>query len=236
MTHRVAVLGLGLMGYGMANNLLRAGFPLTVYNRSRDKAAPLAAAGATVAETPRQAAEGADVVVSMVADDTASRAVWLGETGALAGARDGALLIECSTLSTAWVRELAGLASAKGCPLLDAPVTGSQPQAEAGELGFFVGGDAEALRQVEPVLKAMGQRINHHVPFSHLGARHLARRDVGERIAVADGEGERIARGEVGQLGRRPQDRAHGVVLAARRKARLDEGHAPLCRGERTAS
>ncbi len=193
MTQRVAVLGLGLMGSGMAKNLLRAGFPLTVYNRSRDKAATLAATGAGVAEIPKQAAEGADVVISMVADDNASRAIWLGETGALAGARAGALLIECSTLSTAWVRELAGLASAKGCPLLDAPVTGSQPQAEAGELGFFVGGDADALKQAEPVLKAMGQRINHLGPTGSGVTMKLVNNLMGGVQIVALAEGLALA-------------------------------------------
>ena len=181
------------MGSGMAKNLLRAGFPLTVYNRSRDKAAPLAAAGARVAETPRQAAEGADVVIGMVADDTASRAIWLGESGALVGVRAGALLIECSTLSSAWVRELAGLAAGQGCALLDAPVTGSQPQAEAGELGFFVGGDAEALKQAEPILKAMGQRINHLGPTGSGVTMKLVNNLMGGVQIVALAEGLALA-------------------------------------------
>ncbi|MFN8473307.1 MAG: NAD(P)-dependent oxidoreductase [Anaerolineae bacterium] len=193
MTQRVAVLGLGLMGRGMASNLLRAGFPLTVYNRSHDKAAPLAAEGARVAETPRQAAEEADILISMVADDTASRAIWLGDAGALAAARAGMLLIECSTLSTAWVRELAGLAAGKGCALLDAPVTGSQPQAEAGELGFFVGGDAETLRQATPVLNAMGQRINHLGPTGSGATMKLVNNLMGGVQIVALAEGLALA-------------------------------------------
>jgi len=161
---RVALIGLGLMGSGMARNLLKAGFPLVVYNRSREKGLPLRDAGAEVADTPRQAAEGADVVISMVADDGASRHIWLGEAGALEGARPGTVLIECSTLSTRWVRELAGRAQDMGCQFLDAPVTGSQPQAEAGELTFLVGGDARTLEQVEPILKAMGRTIHHLGP------------------------------------------------------------------------
>ncbi len=189
MTQRVAVLGLGLMGSGMAKNLLRAGFPLTVYNRSRDKAAPLAAAGAGVAETPRQAVEGADVVISMVVEDSASRAIWLGETGALAAASAGTILIECSTLSTAWVRELAGLAAGKGCALLDAPVTGSQPQAEAGELGFFVGGDADVLKAATPIFNAMGQRINHLGPSGSGAAMKLINNLMGgvQMVVLAEG-------------------------------------------------
>src|SRR6185295_4165140 len=98
MSHsRVAVLGLGLMGTGMAGSLLRAGFPVTVFNRSPARAKPLAEAGARVASSARDAAADADVVVSMVADDRAARAVWMDEQGALAGAKPGALLVESST-------------------------------------------------------------------------------------------------------------------------------------------
>lgn len=161
---RIALLGLGIMGSGMAHNLLKASFPLTVYNRTRSKADDLAAAGAAVADTPRDAAANADVVISMVADDAASRALWLGDNGALAGAPRDAVLIESSTLTTAWVHELAEQAAARGCQLLDAPVRGSKPQAESGELNFLVGGDGSVLERVRPVLEAMGRRVDHLGP------------------------------------------------------------------------
>jgi hypothetical protein len=96
---RVAVLGLGIMGQGMAGRLLSAGFPLAVYNRKPEKAEHLKSAGAFVARTPREAAARAEVVISMVADDVASRTVWLGPDGALAGAAPGTVLVESSTLS-----------------------------------------------------------------------------------------------------------------------------------------
>jgi 3-hydroxyisobutyrate dehydrogenase len=158
---RIAFLGLGIMGIAMARRLLDAGFPLTIFNRSADKARPLAAAGARVASTAREAAEDVDIVIAMVADDAASRQLWLGDNGALAGAAKGALLIECSTLSTGWVSELNTAAKAAGCELLDAPVAGSKPQAIAGELRFFVGGSAEALEKARPELSVMGQSITH---------------------------------------------------------------------------
>src|SRR5688500_12886093 len=104
----VTLLGLGIMGNGIARNLIKAGFPLTVYNRTRAKAEPLAALGAVVAASPGEAAAGADIVIVMVGDDLASRTVWLGEGGALAMTPANAVLIECSTLSLEWVRELAG--------------------------------------------------------------------------------------------------------------------------------
>ncbi len=161
---RVAILGLGLMGTGMARRLLSEGFPVVVYNRSREKAEALAADGATVAGSPREAVANARVVISMVADDVASRAVWLGENGALAGAASGTVLIESSTLTTGWVRELAAVASRQNCEFLDAPVTGTKPHAASGELRFLVGGSAEALEGARPVLAALGRDIIHLGP------------------------------------------------------------------------
>ena len=104
---RVALLGLGTMGSGMAGRLLAAKFEITVFNRTREKAIAFAKDGANVAASPREAAVGAEVIISMVADDAASREVWLGGDGALEGARAGSLLIECSTLTVKWIRELA---------------------------------------------------------------------------------------------------------------------------------
>lgn len=161
---RVAICGLGIMGSGMAGRLLGAGFPLTVYNRNPERARGLATAGARVATNPREAVANANLVICMVADDAASRAVWLGDTGALAGVARGAVLIECSTLSPVWVRELAGLAEKAGGELLDAPVTGSKSQAAAGELNFLVGGSAAALEKARPAFAAMGRNVTHVGP------------------------------------------------------------------------
>ncbi len=160
----IALLGLGIMGNGIAHNLLKAGFPLTVYNRTRAKAEPLAALGATVADSPHEAAAGADIVIAMVGDDHASRAIWLGEDGALAVAAAKVVLIECSTLSLEWVRELAERCAALGLDFLDAPVTGSKEAAEAGELKLMIGGDAAALERARPALEAISAQIIHFGP------------------------------------------------------------------------
>ena len=157
---RVALLGLGTMGAGMAANWLAKGFGLTVWNRTRARTQALADKGARVATTPREAAEGADCVFAMVADDAASRAVWLGDDGALAGAKAGAVVVESSTLTPDWVRELAGHARAKGCAFLDAPVGGSRQAAASGELRLFVGGDAATLDKARPALIAIGSKID----------------------------------------------------------------------------
>jgi 3-hydroxyisobutyrate dehydrogenase len=152
------------MGAGMAANLMKAGFPLAVYNRSVSKAQVLVRGGARLAATPADAARGASVVIGMLADDTASRAVWAGENGALDGVEKGAILIESSTVSPAWIVELAALAAERGAEFLDAPVTGSRMQAGAGQLSFLVGGSDRALKTATPVLKAMSKEIVHLGP------------------------------------------------------------------------
>ena len=161
----VAFMGLGIMGSGMANRLLGAGFPLTVYNRNPEKARPLAEKGASVATTPREAASKAQIILSMVADDNASRGIWLGENGALASATPNSLLIESSTLSGAWIRELAAKANEKKCQFIDAPVTGTKPHAAAGELLFMVGGETSAVQAAQPVLSVMGRETIHLGPL-----------------------------------------------------------------------
>lgn len=156
---QLAFCGVGTMGYGMAQNLIRAGHTVTVYNRTRARAEPLAGLGAHLAASPREAAQNADVVFSIVADDGASRAVWLGQEGALAGIRPGTLCVESSTLTPGWVLELADHVRAKQSELLDAPVVGSKPQADGGELGFLVGGSESALERARPLLETMGKNI-----------------------------------------------------------------------------
>jgi 3-hydroxyisobutyrate dehydrogenase len=160
----VAILGLGTMGGGMAANLLKAGFPLTVYNRTAAKAQALVNGGARLAPTPADAARGASIVISMLADDQASREVWLGRNGALAAAAQGTILIESSTVSPAWLAELAGQAAQRGVEFLDAPVTGSRMQAATGQLSFLVGGSERALATATPVLQAMSKEILHLGP------------------------------------------------------------------------
>ncbi len=156
----IAFLGLGIMGSGMTRRLLDARFPLTVYNRNPAKAAPLGSAGARIAASPHDAVANARIVISMVADDAAARAVWLGEKGALAGVTSGTVCIECSTVSVGWVRELAAAVTARGGKFLDAPVTGSRMQAAQGELNFLVGGSPEVLETVRPVLSTIGKSVN----------------------------------------------------------------------------
>lgn len=161
----VAILGLGIMGSGMAMRLLSADFPLAVYNRSRERAQPLEAAGAFVAATPREAAARAQIIISMVADDNASRDVWLGESGALSGAAANSIVIESSTVSVAWVKMLAAKAAERDCHFLDAPVTGTKPHAASGELLFLVGGSPDAIHLARPVFAVLGRDVIHLGPI-----------------------------------------------------------------------
>jgi len=160
----VAILGLGIMGSGMASRLLSAGFPLTVYNRNREKSIPFGDASAFIATSPREAASRAQIILSMVADDSASRAVWLGENGALTGVSPGSVLIESSTLSVGWVKELEAAGAQRGCEFLDAPVTGTKPHAASGELLFLVGGSADALDAARSVFSVLGRDAVHLGP------------------------------------------------------------------------
>ena len=160
----VALLGTGTMGAGMAGRLLLAGHALAVWNRNPDRAQALVAQGARLAGTPREAAQDADVIIAMVADDNASRTVWLAADGALAGARPGTVAIESSTLTPTWIAELGDAARARGVDFLDAPVTGSRTHAASGELFFLVGGAANVLERVRPILSAMSRGLVHLGP------------------------------------------------------------------------
>lgn len=152
------------MGGGMASRLLAEGFPLTVFNRSREKTKRFADAGAFVANSPGEASGQADVTISMVADDAASRGLWTVADGILQGVRPGTLLIESSTLSVGWVKELARLVAEKNCEFLDAPVTGTKPHAATGELFFMVGGSVSGFRRAQDVLSVLGKHVLHVGP------------------------------------------------------------------------
>ena len=167
---KITLLGLGLMGSGMAGRLLEAGYALTIYNRTAEKARTLVERGAKLAGTPAEAAADAEVILSMLADDQVCRQVWLGKDGALSGAPSGSVLVECSTVTPEWIEELDSAAGERNLDLIDAPVTGSKPQAAAGQLLFLAGGSADVLTKIRPVLECMSRGIVHLGPIGS-GAR-----------------------------------------------------------------
>jgi 3-hydroxyisobutyrate dehydrogenase len=167
---KIALLGLGLMGSGMAGHLLDAGYPLTIWNRTPGKAQALETRGARLAKSPREAAASAAVVITMLADVPVCRDVWLGRGEALVDIAPGTILIESSTVTVEWIEELDRAAKEHGCDLVDAPVTGSKPQAEAGQLLFLAGGSSATVNKVTPIFKAMGRDVVHVGPVGS-GAR-----------------------------------------------------------------
>jgi 3-hydroxyisobutyrate dehydrogenase len=160
MAH-VAFIGLGRMGHGMAGRYVDAGFTLTVWNRSRAKAEDLIARGARWAASPADAAVGADAIVTMVADDKASRAVWLGKEGAAATAKAGTLAIECSTVSYGHALDLARELRGRGLVYIDSPVTGLPDAAAAGKLTMLVGAEPADLDAARPYLAPLSTAIRH---------------------------------------------------------------------------
>src|SRR5438270_2577194 len=158
---KVAFIGLGRMGHGMAGRYLECGFRVAVWNRSKSKAEDLIARGARWAQSPADAAEGADAIVTMVADDEASRAVWLGKDGAAATAKAGTLAIECSTVSYRHALDLARELRGRGLVYIDSPVTGLPDAAASGKLTLLVGAEPADLERARPYLVPLSSTIRH---------------------------------------------------------------------------
>lgn len=227
---RIAFVGLGRMGRGMAARLLAAGHDLAVYNRTPGRAAELVDAGARLAATPSQAADGAAAVLVMVSDDEASRAVWQGPAGILAADLEpGAFAVECSTLSHDWVLELAAAARSRGLRFLDCPVTGLPDAAAAGQLTLLIGASAADLEEAQPLLLPLSVERLHFGPvgagtaykliMNLMGAVQIAA--AAESLALAERAGldvDQVARAIASGQAASPQ-----VVRNSRRM--VDGGH-----------
>jgi 3-hydroxyisobutyrate dehydrogenase len=224
---RVAFIGLGRMGHGMAGRYLEAGFDVAVWNRSKAKAEDLIARGARWAASAEDAAKDADAVVTMVADDEASSRVWLGKDGAAASMKAGALAIECSTVSHAHVLKMARELSSRGLIYLDCPVTGLPEAAATGKLTLLVGADGADLEKARPYLAPLCTTIRHFGAVGTgtvfklinnlLGAVQIA--SLAEGVAIAEQAGldmklvaEALATGAVAS----PQVIRHSRRMAAR--------------------
>lgn len=194
----VAFMGLGRMGSGMAERLLAAGHRVSVYNRTPSRSDALVRRGASAHASPKAACIGADAVIAMVADDTASREIWFGGDGVFAAnPRAGILAIECSTLSHDWVMELAAEAQRRELRYIDSPVTGLPNMAAAGDLTLLAGADAQDLKLAQPLLAAFSRQTIHFGPIGAgttyklminlLGAIQIA--SVAESMAIAERAG-----------------------------------------------
>ncbi len=158
---RIGFIGLGLMGTGMSRNLLKAGYPVTVWNRTPSKMEPLVQAGAEAAGSPREVAEKCDVIIDIVTDSPDVEEVLLGPSGVIHGARPGTVCIDMSTISPITTREVAAKLAEKGVRMMDAPVSGGVIGARDGTLSIMVGGDESLFQECLPILEAMGKTITH---------------------------------------------------------------------------
>jgi 3-hydroxyisobutyrate dehydrogenase-like beta-hydroxyacid dehydrogenase len=161
---KVGLIGLGLMGHPMGMNILKAGFPLTVWNRTASRANELVAAGAKLAASPRELAANSDFVISIVSDPPALEGVLWGDNGAMQSLRRDSIYMDSSTISPELARKIAAACAERGVRFLDAPVTGGDWGAKKGELIFMVGGDGAILADAEPVLRVLGKKWFHLGP------------------------------------------------------------------------
>jgi 3-hydroxyisobutyrate dehydrogenase-like beta-hydroxyacid dehydrogenase len=192
---RVAFLGMGIMGSRMAANVASAGFELTVWNRTRERAEAVAqATGATLADTPSQAAADVDAVITMVVDSPQVEALLLGDNGAAGSMAEGSLVIDMSTIAASASRDIAERLGERGIRLLDAPVSGSSPKAADGTLTIMVGGAAEDFERAKPLLDSMGELIVHVGPQGHGSLVKLLNNTLAAVNAAALGEAITAAR------------------------------------------
>jgi len=164
MAERVGFVGLGIMGKPMATNLMDAGYKLTVHNRSPEKANELGEAGASVANSPKEVAENADIIITMLPDSPQVSEVVAGEEGVLEGITEGSLIVDMSTISPVVTEELSEAVKEKGASMLDAPVSGGDVGAIEGTLSIMVGGEQADFHRAKPLFEAMGKTITHVGP------------------------------------------------------------------------
>jgi 3-hydroxyisobutyrate dehydrogenase-like beta-hydroxyacid dehydrogenase len=158
---KVAVIGLGIMGHGIADNFLKNDYDVIAWNRSSEKAKDLLAKGASLAKSPKEASEYADLVFEVTANDESSREMWLSDVGILAGAKHGQFVITCATLSIDWIKELSKHCESKGLNFFDMPMTGSRIGAETGQLVLLVGGDENKLNDIRKDLDAIARDVRY---------------------------------------------------------------------------
>lgn len=161
MVKKIGFIGLGLMGKPMSLNLVKAGYALTVHNRTPRKTEPLAEAGASVASSPKEAAEGADAVITMLPEDPHVEEVVFGKNGVIESLPKGAIVVDMSTISPITARKAAAALGEKGIEMLDSPVSGGPVGAQEATLSIMVGGKAEVLERMLPVFQKMGKNITH---------------------------------------------------------------------------
>ena len=161
MSETIGFIGLGIMGQGMARNLLKAGFEVRVWNRTASRMEPLVEVGATAGSSPADVAAHSDIIITCVSDTPDVEAVILGEDGVIHGAREGSLVVDMSTISPHATKEISTKLAEKGVAMLDAPISGGSEGAANGTLSIMIGGEASDVEQIRPAFEAMGKTITH---------------------------------------------------------------------------
>lgn len=212
---KIAIIGTGIMGAGMASNYLKHGYPVYVWNRTKDKLRPLLEQGAIEALSPRDAATRSDIVFDVTADDAASRRVWLEDDGILAGAGSTCVLIASGTFSVQWIDEWARVCRQRAHTHFDIPLTGSRMGAEGGTMILLAGGDKERFDELKPDLAAISEKVNYFGP-SGSGIRFKLLLNALQAIHVAGlGEALRIAKTygmDLDAVGSALSERPGGVI------------------------
>lgn len=199
---KIAYLGLGIMGRGMAANLLKAGYPVTVWNRTADRCAPLVAQGAAQAQSVAEAVAGADVVMYCLSDDKAVDALVFGEAGVLAGVKSGQIVIDMTTIHPDTTRKEAAAYAAKGVKFLDAPVFGSKNEAANGGLWIVAGGERDLFDEVKPILEVLSE-TTHYMGGTAMGS---SMKLVGNLVVASQLEGLGEAMTLATKAGLNPED------------------------------
>ena len=190
----IGFIGIGVMGYPMAVNLLRAGYPLSFLSRNREKVEALIKLGGVAAESPRQVAEASDVVITMLPDTRVVEEVLFEGQGVIQGLRSGKVVIDMSTISPLATVDFAARLAAVGCEMLDAPVSGGEKGAIEGTLAIMVGGASEIFEKVQAVFRAMGKTITYTGPNGNGQKTKLVNQLVGATNLLGAIEGVRLAR------------------------------------------
>lgn len=214
---KIGIVGLGIMGSGMAENFLKNGYELYVWNRHPKKADKFVKNGAKPCETPAQTASKADIIFEVTANDESSKKVWTADDGILAGASKDTVLIASATLSAKWTDELAKLCQAKGFTFFDMPLTGGRIAAESGNLTMLVGGDEAKLEELKPTLDAIAGKVFHFGPNGH-GTRYKLLLNMLQAIHIVGfGEAMKIAEAsgmDIDKVSAAFTDRPGGVVTS----------------------
>lgn len=223
---KIGIVGLGIMGRGIATNFLKNGYEVFVWNRTKDAVNSLVESGAVLCQTPKEVAEKADIIFEATANDTSSQAVWQGNDGILAGASKHTICIASSTLSIAWVDQLSIVCADKGITFCDMPMTGGRVGAETGNLTLLCGGDKEVVVGLEPTLKAIAGKVLYFGPvgsgmrykliLNFLQALHII--GFGQAMAIAKSHNMNLE-----MVAQSLADRPGGVITGIAQKAYFEE-------------